>query len=136
MNNQPVAMDLSRTKTHTWRAPQTGQSQGRPPPRNDNRKPRPWADRANATASAPQGNFTCFSCGKPGHYAKDCRSKRQQRINYVDFEPQEDEQLVDWDTPIDRIAEATNHIRAMSFDEQQQLVKELRGDEDKHFPTV
>jgi hypothetical protein len=36
MNDRAVPMDLSCTKAPVWRAPQTGQGQGRGPPYRDN----------------------------------------------------------------------------------------------------
>ena len=139
MNDKAVPMDLSRTKAPVWRAPQTGQNQGRGPlRRNNDRRPRPWANNANATTTnSSQGNFTCFSCGKPGHYAKDCHSKAQQRINLVDFDPAYEEEYTGDEIPLDRIASTTASIAAMTFDEKQALIAQMSGEgEQQDFPTV
>jgi hypothetical protein len=139
MNDRAVPMDLSRTKAPIWRAPQTGQGQGRGPlRRDDNQRHQPWSNRANtATMSSPRGNFTCFSCGKPGHYAKDCRSKAQQRINLVDFDPEYKVQYPGNQTPLDRVTSTTNTIAAMTFDEKKALIAQMSGEEEQQdFQTV
>jgi hypothetical protein len=137
MNDKAVPMDLSHTKAPVWRAPQTGQ--GRGPPRHDNdQRPQPWSNCANvATTGSPRGNFTCFSCGKPGHYAKDCRSKTQQRINLVDFDPEYEIQYSGSETPLDRVTSTTNSIAAMTFDKKKALIAQMSGEEEQQdFQTV
>jgi len=90
------------------------------------------------TTSSPRGNFTCFSYGKPGHYAKDCRSKAQQRINLVDFDPEYEVEYQGSQVPLDRVASATNAIAAMTFDEKKALIAQMGGEEEEQqdFQTV
>src|SRR5712672_611191 len=140
MNDKAVPMDLSRTRAPVWRAPQTGQNQGRGPPRHySDQRPQPGTNRANAATTNPtRGNFTCFSCGKPGHYAKDCRSKAQQRINLVDFDPEYEVEYQGNQVPLNRVASATNTIAAMSFDEKKALITQMGREEEEQqdFQTV
>jgi hypothetical protein len=139
MNDRAVPMDLSRTKAPVWRVPQMGQNQGRGPPRRDNnQRPQPWSNCINtATTGSPRGNFTCFSCGKPGHYAKDCRSKNQQRINLVDFDPEYEVQYPGDEVPLNHVTSATNSIAAMTFDEKKALIAQMSGEEEQQdFQTV
>jgi hypothetical protein len=139
LNDKVVPMDLSHTKAPVWRAPQTGQNQGRGPPhRNNDQRPQPWPNCANAaTTGSPRGNFTCFSCGKPGHYAKDCRSKAQQRINLVNFDPEYEVEYAGDQPPLDRVASTTNTIVAMTFDEKKALITQMSGEEEQQdFQTV
>jgi hypothetical protein len=138
MNDRAVPMDLSRTKAPVWQAPQTGQSQGRGPPRQDNnQRPQPWADQANATTNTPRGNFTCFSYSKPGHYAKNCHSKTRPELNLVDFDPERKEEYIGNEVPLDRVASTMANIAAMTFDKKQVLIAQMSNEgEQQDFPTV
>jgi len=67
----------------------------------------------------------------------DCRSKAQQRINLVDFDPAYEEEYTGDEIPLDRIASTTASITAMTFDEKQALIAQMSGEgEQQDFPTV
>jgi DnaJ-class molecular chaperone len=85
-----------------------------------------------------QGAFNCFSCGEEGHYAKNCpkcqgKGKMGVKANLIDFDAKEDTLYEGSQAEGSRVALVKTEMEAMSFDERQELIKELAGEEDKDF---
>jgi hypothetical protein len=85
-----------------------------------------------------QGMFNCFSCREEGHYAKNCpkhqgKGKTGARANLIDFDVEEDTLYEESQAEGSRVALVKTEMEAMSFDERQELIKELAGEEDKDF---
>jgi hypothetical protein len=130
MNNTPVPMDLGRTKSRNdWWVQGRGNPQGQ------------WRGRANVANASQRGTFNCFSCGKEGHYAKNCpRCQGKGRIgakaNLINFDAEEDTLYEGSQAKGSRVALVKIEMEAMSFNERQELIKELAGEEDKDFHSA
>jgi hypothetical protein len=80
--------------------------------------------------------FNCFSCGKEGHYARNCprqKGRAGAKANLIDFDPEEDMAYEGSQAEGSRVALVKTKMDAMSFDERQELIKELAGKEGKDF---
>jgi hypothetical protein len=88
--------------------------------------------------ASQQGAFNCFSCGEEGHYAKNCpkhqgKGRIGTRANLINFDAEEDMLYEESQAEGSRVALVKTKMEAMSFDERQELIKELAGKEDKDF---
>jgi hypothetical protein len=130
MNNAPIPMDLGRTKSRNdWRAQGRGNLRGQ------------WRGRANVADTSQRETFNCFSCGEEGHYAKNCprcqgKGRMGAKANLIDFDPEEDTLYKGSQAEGSRVALVKTKMEAMSFDERQELIKELAGEKDKDFHSA
>jgi hypothetical protein len=130
MNNTAVPMDLGRTKSQNdWRVRGRGNSRGQ------------WRGRANVANTGRQGAFNCFSCGEEGHYAKNCprcqgKGRIRAKANLIDFDAEEDTLYKGSQAEGSRVALVKTEMEVMSFDERQELIKELAGEEEKDFHSA
>jgi hypothetical protein len=127
MSNTPVPMDVGRARSqNNWRARGRGNARGQ------------WRERANVANAGQRSAFNCFSCGEEGHYARNCPRQKGKgaRANLIDFDPEEDMAYEGSQTEGSRVALVKTKMDAMSFNERQELIKELAGEEGKDFHSA
>jgi hypothetical protein len=85
-----------------------------------------------------RNTYNCFSYSETRHFAKNCpqrqgKGKGGTRANLIDFDPKEDTLYEGSQTERSRVAMVKSEMDAISFDERQELIKELAGKEGKDF---
>jgi hypothetical protein len=85
--------------------------------------------------------FNCFSCGEEGHYARNCpqqqgKGKAGAKANLINFDQEEETAYKGSQAKGSRVALVKTEMDAMSFNERQELIKELAGEEGKDFHSA
>jgi hypothetical protein len=120
-------MDVGRARSqNNWRARGRGNARGQ------------WRGRANVADAGQRSAFNCFSCGEEGHYARNCPQQkgRGAKANLIDFDPKEETAYEGSQAEGSRVALVKTEMDTMSFDERQELIKELAGEEGKDFHSA
>ena len=124
MNDQPVAMDLSRSNANWRRRGNQGRGRGRY---------QNFQGRATNIDQPRSTNNACFNCGELGHFARNCPSKKQ-RINLIDMDGET--MYEGRSQPEDRLSRIHADLAALSIDEKEQLAKEMGVAPAEDFRTV
>jgi hypothetical protein len=85
--------------------------------------------------------FNCFSYGEEGHYTKNCPQRQGKgrtgaKANLINFDPKEGTLYEGSQTEESRVALVKTEMEAMSFNERQELIKELASEEGKDFHSA
>jgi hypothetical protein len=121
MNNQPVPMDLDRS-----RAPQQ---------RNWRNNARNYTTQMDTRRPTTRG--ACFNCGKQGHFARECPNKSGQ-VNATNWDEDLLQEMDQHPTMIPdthaRTTQATQLLNSMSREETDALIQTLTPSQD--FPSA
>jgi len=129
MNNQPVPMDVSRTRfpCRQYQA-------------NIAEYQQPYDDRIQvAQTSAPphRPKGPCFNCGIIGHYAADCRRRKETHVNYMDYQdPEMDEIPGPSIQPWVNMALLKAQLDALNTQENDALIGMMGGAQPQDFPNA
>jgi hypothetical protein len=122
-----MPMDVGRARLqNNWRAWGRGNTRGQ------------WRGRANVADAGQRSVFNCFSYGEEGYYTKNCpqqqgKGRAGAKANLIDFNLEEDTMYEGSQAGGNRVALVKTKMDAMSFNERQELIKELAGEEGKDF---
>jgi len=79
----------------------------------------------------------CLNCGIIGHFAADCRRRKEACINYMDFQdPKMNRILRPTIQPQANIAQLRAQLDALSTQENDALIRMMGGEQSQDFPSA
>jgi hypothetical protein len=129
INDTLIPIDVGRAQLWNWRAWGRGNPRGQ------------WKGQVNIADTGPRNNNAFFSYSELGHFAKNfpqCQGKGKggAKANLINFNLEEYTLYKGSQAERSRVALVKMKIDAMSFDERQELIKELAGEEGKDFHSA